>query len=79
MPSTITWWESPMPRMSRLSVTAWTVSACAASIMGWRGWTGTTPVPRPMPGTCTPAAASSVSGSGPKICGAKAWSNPASA
>ena len=67
-----------MPRRSRLSVAICTVRACWASIIGWRGYTGTTPVPRPMPGTWEPATARSVSASGPKICDAKAWSSPAS-
>ena len=60
-------------------VAACTVRACCASIIGWRGYTGTTPVPRPMRGTRAPATARSVSASGPKICDAKAWSSPAPA
>ena len=67
-----------MPSRSRLSVAICTVRACWASIIGWRGYTGTTPVPRPMPGTREPAAARRVSASGPKIWDAKAWSSPAS-
>ena len=67
-----------MPSKSRLSVAICTVRACWASIMGCRGYTGTTPVPRPMPGTWEPAAARRVSASGPKIWDANAWSSPAS-
>ena len=76
--STTIWWDRPMPRRSRLSVAICTVRACWASIIGCRGYTGTTPVPSPMPGTWEPATARSVSASGPKICEAKAWSSPAS-
>ncbi len=79
MLSTTTWCDSPIPRRSRLPVADCTVRACCASIIGWRGCTGTTPVPSPIPGTCAPATARRVSASGPKIWEQKAWSNPASA
>ncbi len=78
MPSTTTWCDSPMPSRRRLPVAHCTVRACAASIIGCRGYTGTTPVPRSIPGTCAPAAASRVSASGPKIWEANAWASPAS-
>ncbi len=35
--SITSWWERPMPRVSRPPVAACTVRAWAASITGWRG------------------------------------------
>ncbi len=66
MPSTTTWCDSPMPRSSRFPVAACTVSACCASIIGCRGYTGTTPVPSPIRGTCAPATAKQRQGVGPE-------------
>ena len=69
MPSTTGLCDGPMPRSSRPPITAWVVSACWASIIGCRGYVGTTAVPRRMSGTCRPATAMVVSASWPKICG----------
>ena len=41
----IQWCDTPRPRASRPSHTAWVDSACWASAIGWRGCTGTTAVP----------------------------------
>ncbi len=65
------WCESPMPRLSRPPDAAFTVRHCCASINGWRGYVGTTPVPSSMRGTSRPTMASAVSVSWPKICGAQ--------
>ena len=37
MPSITIWCDSPMPSVNRPPVAALAVSACAASIIGWRG------------------------------------------
>ncbi len=70
------WWLSPMPRHSRPPVTAFTVSACWASIIGWRGNVGTTLVPTSMRGTSRPTMARAVRASWPKIWGDQNVSNP---
>ena len=60
-----------MPRQSRPPHAAFTVRACCASTIGWRGKVGTTLVPSSMRGTSRPATASTVSASFPKICDAQ--------
>ena len=57
-------WASPMPRVSRLPIASCTVSACAASISGWRSHVGTTAVPISMVSVRAPIAAMAVSVSG---------------
>ena len=37
MPSTTIWWDRPIPSARRLPLMACTVSACWASVIGWRG------------------------------------------
>ena len=65
------WWLRPMPRHSRPPLTAFTVIACWASIIGWRGYVGTTLVPSSIRGTSWATTASAVSASLPKICDAQ--------
>ena len=63
--STVGLCDSPMPRSSRPPVAALAVSACCASITGWRGNVGTTAVPMRMRSVRWPASANSVSASTP--------------
>ena len=63
------WWLSPIPRHRRPPTAAFTVRHCCASIIGWRGYVGTTAVPSSMRGTSRPISARSVNASWAKICG----------
>ena len=65
-----------MPRMKRPPDAAWVVSACWASIIGCRGYVGTTAVPSSMRGTSRPTIASVEIASMPKICGSQYDANP---
>ena len=76
--STTIWCDSPMPSDSCPPIASWTVRAWAASIMGWRGCTGTTAVPRLTSGSARPMIARTVKVSGPKICDAHMVSKPSS-
>ena len=63
--------ESPIPSASRPPEKALAVMACSASMIGCRGYVGTTAVPSSMRGTCAPTTASAVMASWPKICGSQ--------
>ena len=69
--------ERPMPSCSR-PPTAWlAVSAWVASISGWRGYVGTTDVPRSILGTWWPITDSSVRASWPALWGSQPDVKPA--
>src|SRR2546421_3884133 len=76
IPSITSWCDSPMPSTSRPPVAAWVVSVWAASMIGWRGYVGTTAVPSSMSGTSRPTTARSVRASYPNICDDQAVATP---
>ena len=65
------WCDSPIPRMNRPPLIDCAVSACCAITTGWRGYVGTTAVPRSMPGTSRPTTASAAIASIPIVCGSQ--------
>ena len=59
----IQWCDTPRPSARRPWQTAWTDSACCASAIGCRVWTGTTAVPISMRVVAAPTTATAVSAS----------------